>query len=204
MKSIEDVMRLAPVIPVLVIEDAAHAVPVAGALVRGGLPVLEVTLRTAAALDVIRAMKTVPGAVVGAGTVLNESALDDALVAGSEFIVSPGLTKGLARAAEAAKVPFRPGIATPSDIMKGLDLGLDRFKFFPAEANGGIPALKAISAPFGSVRFCPTGGITSATAADWLALDSVLCCGGSWLVGKGDPDVAAIEAAARSAAALAR
>lgn len=204
MKSIEEVMRLAPVIPVLVIEDAAHAVPVAEALVRGGLPVLEVTLRTAAALDVIRAMKTVPGALVGAGTVLNEYALDDALSAGSEFIVSPGLTKSLARAAEAARVPFLPGIATPSDIMRGLDLGLDRFKFFPAEANGGIPALKAISAPFGSVRFCPTGGITAATAADWLALDSVLCCGGSWLVGKGEPDVAAIEAAARSAAALAR
>lgn len=204
MKSIEEVMRLAPVIPVLVIEDAAHAVPVAEALVRGGLPVLEVTLRTAAALDVIRAMKTVPGALVGAGTVLNEYALDDALSAGSEFIVSPGLTKPLARAAEAAKVPFLPGIATPSDIMRGLDLGLDRFKFFPAEANGGIPALKAISAPFGSVRFCPTGGITATTAADWLALDAVLCCGGSWLVGKGEPDVAAIEAAARSAAALAR
>ena len=204
MKSIEQVMRLAPVIPVLVIEDVAHAVPVAEALVRGGLPVLEVTLRTAAALDVIRAMKTVPGALVGAGTVLNEYALDDALSAGSEFIVSPGLTKPLARAAEAAKVPFLPGIATPSDIMRGLDLGLDRFKFFPAKANGGIPALKAISAPFGSVRFCPTGGITAATAADWLSLDSVLCCGGSWLVGKGEPDVAAIEAAARSAAALAR
>ena len=204
MKSIESIMRLAPVIPVLVIEDVAHAVPVAEALVRGGLPVLEVTLRTAAALDVIRAMKTVPGAVVGAGTVLNEYALDDALSAGSEFIVSPGLTKGLARAAEAAKVPFLPGIATASDIMRGLDLGLDRFKFFPAEANGGIPAIKAIAAPFGSVRFCPTGGITAATAADWLALDAVLCCGGSWLVGKGEPDVAMIEAAARAAAALAR
>ncbi len=204
MKSIESIMRLAPVIPVLVIEDAAHAVPVAEALVRGGLPVLEVTLRTAAALDVIRAMKTVPGAVVGAGTVLNEYALDDALSAGSQFIVSPGLTKGLARAAEAAKVPFLPGIATASDIMRGLDLGLDRFKFFPAEANGGIPAIKAIAGPFGSVRFCPTGGITAATAADWLAVDAVLCCGGSWLVGKGEPDVTAIEAAARAAAALAR
>lgn len=205
MKAIEEIMRLAPVIPVLVIEDAAHAVPVAEALVRGGLPVLEVTLRTAAALDVIRAMKTVPGALVGAGTVLNEYALDDALSAGSEFIVSPGLTKGLARAAEAAKVPFLPGIATPSDIMCGLDLGLDRFKFFPAEANGGIPALKAIAGPFGSVRFCPTGGITPATAASWLALDAVLCCGGSWLVkGGGAPDVVAIEAAARAAAALPR
>ncbi len=204
MKPIEEIMRMAPVIPVLVIEDVAHAVPVAEALVRGGLPVLEVTLRTAAALDVIRAMKTVPGALVGAGTVLNEYALDDALSAGSEFIVSPGLTRELARAAEGAKVPFLPGIATPSDIMLGLDLGLDRFKFFPAEANGGIPALKAIAAPFGSVRFCPTGGITAATAPDWLGLDAVLCCGGSWLVGKGEPDVAAIEAAARAAAALAR
>lgn len=204
MKAIEQIMRLAPVIPVLVIDDVAHAVPVAEALVRGGLPVLEVTLRTAAALDVIRAMKTVPGAVVGAGTVLNEYALDDALAAGSEFIVSPGLTKGLARAAEAAQAPFLPGVATASDIMRGLDLGLDRFKFFPAEANGGIPALKAIAGPFGAVRFCPTGGITAATAADWLALDAVLCCGGSWLVGKGEPDVAAIEAAARTAAAFAR
>ncbi|MCZ8322060.1 MAG: bifunctional 4-hydroxy-2-oxoglutarate aldolase/2-dehydro-3-deoxy-phosphogluconate aldolase [Novosphingobium sp.] len=204
MTPIERIMRLAPVIPVLVIEDVAHAVPVAEALVRGGLPVLEVTLRTAAALDVIRAMKTVPGAMVGAGTVLNEYALDDALSAGSEFIVSPGLTKPLARATEAAKVPFLPGVSTPTDIMRGLDLGLDRFKFFPAEANGGIPALKAIAAPFGSVRFCPTGGITAATAAEWLALDSVLCCGGSWLVGKGAPDVATIEAAARAAAALAR
>jgi 2-dehydro-3-deoxyphosphogluconate aldolase/(4S)-4-hydroxy-2-oxoglutarate aldolase len=204
MTPIERIMRLAPVIPVLVIEDVAHAVPVAEALVRGGLPVLEVTLRTAAALDVIRAMKTVPGAMVGAGTVLNEYALDDALSAGSEFIVSPGLTKPLARAAEAAKVPFLPGVSTPTDIMRGLDLGLDRFKFFPAEANGGIPALKAIAAPFGSVRFCPTGGITAATAAEWLALDSVLCCGGSWLVGKGAPDVATIEAAARAAAALTR
>lgn len=208
MTPIEALMRKAPVIPVLVVEDAAHAVPIAQALVAGGLPVLEVTLRTAAALDVIRAMKTVPGAIVGAGTVLNEYALDDALAAGSEFIVSPGLTKGLARATEAAKVPFLPGVATPSDIMRGLDLGLDRFKFFPAEANGGIPALKAISAPFGPVRFCPTGGITASTAADWLALDAVLCCGGSWLVGPktvgGAPDVAAIEAAARAAATLGR
>ncbi|MFM5884211.1 MAG: bifunctional 4-hydroxy-2-oxoglutarate aldolase/2-dehydro-3-deoxy-phosphogluconate aldolase [Novosphingobium sp.] len=196
-------MRMAPVIPVLVIEDVAHARPIAEALVKGGLPVLEVTLRTAGALEVIREMKQVEGAVVGAGTVLNPHALEDALEAGSEFIVSPGLTDGLAKAAIAAGVPFLPGTATSSDIMRGLDLGLDRFKFFPAEANGGIPALKAIAAPFGSVRFCPTGGITAATAPDWLALDAVLCCGGSWLVQKGSPDVAAIEAAARAAAGLA-
>lgn len=204
MSPIENIMRMAPVIPVLVIEDAAHAAPIAEALVKGGLPVLEVTLRTASALDVIREMKQVPGAIVGAGTVLNEHALDDALDAGSEFIVSPGLTEGLVKAAQALGAPLLPGVATASDVMRGLDLGLDRFKFFPAEANGGIPALKAISAPFGMARFCPTGGITQATAADWLALDAVLCCGGSWLVGKGAPDLAAIEAAARAAAALAQ
>ncbi len=204
MTAIEQIMRLAPVIPVLTIEDAAQARSIAEALVRGGLPVLEVTLRTSSALDVIREMKQVPGAIVGAGTVLNEHALRDALDAGSEFIVSPGLTDSLAKAALAAKVPFLPGTATSSDIMRGLDLGLDRFKFFPAEANGGIPALKAIAAPFGMVRFCPTGGITPQTAPDWLALDAVLCCGGSWLVPKGPPDVAAIESAARAAAGLPR
>jgi 2-dehydro-3-deoxyphosphogluconate aldolase/(4S)-4-hydroxy-2-oxoglutarate aldolase len=200
---IEQIMRSAPVIPVLVIEDVAHAVPIARALVAGGLPVLEVTLRTARALEVIREMKQVPGAIVGAGTVLNEHALEDALAAGSEFIVSPGLTDSLAKAAIAGDIPFLPGVATASDVMRGLDLGLDRFKFFPAEANGGIPALKAISAPFAMARFCPTGGITQASAPDWLALDTVLCCGGSWLVGKGPPDVVAIEAAARAARALA-
>jgi 2-dehydro-3-deoxyphosphogluconate aldolase/(4S)-4-hydroxy-2-oxoglutarate aldolase len=204
MSRIEDIMRLAPVIPVLVIEDVAHAAPIAAALVAGGLRVLEVTLRTASALEVIREMKQVPGAIVGAGTVLNPHALQDALDAGSEFIVSPGLTEPLAKAAIAANVPFLPGIATASDIMRGLDLGLDRFKFFPAEANGGIPALKAIAAPFGAVRFCPTGGITAATAHDWLALEAVLCCGGSWLVPKGLPDFAGIEAAARSAAGFAQ
>ncbi len=204
MSPIEAIMRKAPVIPVLVIDNVAHARPIAEALVAGGLPVLEVTLRTADALDVIREMKQVHGAIVGAGTVLNPHALEDALNAGSEFIVSPGLTDGLAKAAIAAGVPFLPGTATSSDIMRGLDLGLDRFKFFPAEANGGIPALKAIAAPFGAVRFCPTGGITAASASDWLALDAVLCCGGSWIVPKGPPDVAAITAAARAAAALAQ
>ncbi len=204
MTRIEDIMRTAPVIPVLVIEDVAQAAPIAAALVAGGLRVLEVTLRTASALEVIREMKQIPGAIVGAGTVLNEHALQDALDAGAEFIVSPGLTDTLAKATIGANVPYLPGIATASDIMRGLDLGLDRFKFFPAEANGGIPALKAIAAPFGAVRFCPTGGITAATAPAWLALEAVLCCGGSWLVPKGPPDVAAIEAAARFAAGFAR
>jgi len=199
---IETIMRTAPVIPVLVIDEVRYAASIAEALVKGGLRVLEVTLRTADALEVIREMKQVEGAIVGAGTVLNEHALADSLEAGSEFIVSPGLTDSLAKATIAAEVPYLPGIATSSDIMRGLDLGLDRFKFFPAEANGGIPALKAIAAPFGMARFCPTGGITAATAADWLALEPVLCCGGSWLVPKGVPDLAAIEAAARAAAAL--
>lgn len=202
MSPIETIMRTAPVIPVLVIDEVRYAASIAEALVKGGLRVLEVTLRTADALEVIREMKQVEGAIVGAGTVLNEHALADALEAGSEFIVSPGLTDSLAKATIAAEVPYLPGIATSSDIMRGLDLGLDRFKFFPAEANGGIPALKAIAAPFGMARFCPTGGITAATAADWLALEPVLCCGGSWLVPKGVPDLAAIEAAARAAAAL--
>ena len=204
MTPIENLMRAAPVIPVLVIEDIAHAVPVARALVAGGLPVLEVTLRTPCAIDAIREMKQVEGAIVGAGTVLNPADLDRALAAGSEFIVSPGLTPALGQAAVASGVPFLPGTANASDIMLGLDLGLTRFKFFPAEASGGIAALKAIAAPFGMAKFCPTGGITLATAPNWLALDAVLCVGGSWLAPKGVPDEAAIEAAARAAAALPR
>jgi 2-dehydro-3-deoxyphosphogluconate aldolase / (4S)-4-hydroxy-2-oxoglutarate aldolase len=202
--TIDQVMRLAPVIPVLVIEDVGHAEPIARALVAGGLPVLEVTLRTPCALDAIRAMKAVPGAKVGAGTVLNPGELDAALDAGAEFIVSPGLTRQLGDAAVDRGVPFLPGTANAGDIMLGLDLGLSRFKFFPAEASGGIAALKAIAAPFAMARFCPTGGITQATAPDWLTLDAVLCVGGSWLVSRGAPDPAAIEAAARAAAALAR
>ncbi len=203
MTAIEEIMRMAPVIPVLVIEDVAHALPIARALVTGGLPVLEVTMRTPCALDAIREMKQVSGAVVGAGTVLNPADLDAALEAGSEFIVSPGLTKKLGKAAIASDMPFLPGTANAGDIMLGLDLGLNRFKFFPAEASGGIAALKAIAAPFGQARFCPTGGITQQTAPQWLALDAVLCVGGSWLVPKGPPDPAAIEEAARAARALA-
>lgn len=204
MSNPEAVMKLAPVIPVLVIDDVSLAVPIARALVAGGLPALEVTLRTPCALDVIREMKQVPGAVVGAGTVLNPRELDAALEAGAEFIVSPGLTPALGKAAVEAGVPFLPGTANASDIMLGLDLGLTRFKFFPAEASGGIKALSAIAAPFGMAKFCPTGGITQASAPDWLALDAVLCVGGSWIVPKGAPDEAKIEATARAAAALVR
>ncbi len=200
--NIDAIMRIAPVIPVLVIDDPAQARPIAEALVAGGLRVLEVTLRTAAALEVIAEMARVEGAIVGAGTVLNPADLGAAIAAGARFIVSPGLTETLGRAAVASRIPFLPGIASAGDLMRGLDLGLDRFKFFPATAAGGLPALKALAAPFGMVRFCPTGGITQATAPDWLAEPAVLCVGGSWLVGKGAPDVAAITAAAKAAAAL--
>lgn len=202
MTAIEPIMRMGPVIPVLVIDDVASGVAIAEALVAGGLRVLEVTLRTTAALDVIRAMKQVPGAVVGAGTVLNVRDLDAAIAAGAEFIVSPGLTEKLTQAALDREIPFLPGVANAGDIMRGLDLGLTRFKFFPAEAAGGLKALKALAAPFGQVRFCPTGGITLASAPEWLAEEAVLCVGGSWLVGKGAPDRVAIETAARAAATL--
>ncbi len=202
MKSIETIMRTSPVIPVLVIEDVAHAKPIAEALVAGGLRVLEVTLRTAAALDVIREMRKVPGAIVGAGTVLNEADLRASIDAGSEFIVSPGLTEPLGKAAIASGIPFLPGIANAGDIMRGLDLGLRHFRFFPAEASGGLPALKALAAPFGQALFCPTGGISLASAPQWLALEPVLCVGGSWVVPKGAPDAAAITAAAAQSAAL--
>jgi 2-dehydro-3-deoxyphosphogluconate aldolase/(4S)-4-hydroxy-2-oxoglutarate aldolase len=199
---IDEVMGLAPVVPVLVVDDVADAVPLAEALVAGGLYALEVTLRTPAALDVIAAMAQVPGAVVGAGTVLNPRDLDAAVAAGARFIVSPGLTEQLAHAAALAEVPFLPGIANAGDIMRGLDLGLTRFKFFPAMAAGGLPALKALSAPFGGVRFCPTGGISAATAPEWLAHEAVACVGGSWIAGRGERDWAAIAARAKAAAAL--
>lgn len=202
MNTIDQLMRTAPVIPVIVIDDIAHAVPLAEALVAGGLRVLEVTLRTPAALDAIRAMKQVEGAIVGAGTVTNPRELDAALAAGSEFIVSPGLTEPLGKAAIAAGVPFLPGIANAGDIMRGMDLGLDRFKFFPAMAAGGLPALKALAAPFGQCRFCPTGGISLDNAAEWLAFDPVLCVGGSWVSPKGAPDKPMIEALAKEAFAL--
>jgi 2-dehydro-3-deoxyphosphogluconate aldolase / (4S)-4-hydroxy-2-oxoglutarate aldolase len=202
MRGIEDIMRLAPVIPVLVIEDAADAEAIARALVGGGLRVLEVTLRTPAALEAIAEMRKVEGAVVGAGTVLNPDQLEKSRAAGAEFIVSPGLTEPLGRAAVETGIPFLPGVATAGDLMRGLDLGLNHFKFFPAETSGGIPALKALAGPFGGVRFCPTGGITQASAPAWLALEPVLCVGGSWLVPKGPVDPAGIQALARAAASL--
>jgi 2-dehydro-3-deoxyphosphogluconate aldolase / (4S)-4-hydroxy-2-oxoglutarate aldolase len=202
MKDVEVIIKLAPVIPVLIIDDVAHARPIAEALVAGGLRALEVTLRTPVALDAIREMAKVEGAVVGAGTVLNEHDLYASVQAGARFIVSPGLTEPLSKKALASGIPFLPGVATAGDIMRGLDIGLCRFKFFPAAAAGGIPALKAFSSPFPQCRFCPTGGITQENAAEWLALDTVSCVGGSWLVPRGSPDPITITAAARKAARL--
>jgi len=199
MTDIADIMRTSAVIPVLVIDDAATARPLAEALVAGGLRVLEVTMRTAAALDAIREMKQVPGAIVGAGTVVNTEQFEQVMNAGAEFIVSPGLTERLATPIIDSGVPFLPGIANAADIMTGLDLGLTHFKFFPAEANGGLKALKALAAPFYQCSFCPTGGITEASAPEWLAFAPVLCVGGSWVTGGSMADV---EAKARAAAAL--
>lgn len=202
MRSIEAIMRTSPVIPVLVVEEVRHAKPIAEALVAGGLRVLEVTLRTPCALEALQEMKQVEGAIVGAGTVLNAADLRAAIDAGAEFIVSPGLTEPLGKAAIDSGIPFLPGIANSGDIMRGLDLGLQHFKFFPAMASGGLPALKALAGPFGQVRFCPTGGITPQTAPEWLDFDPVLCVGGSWLVGKGSPNSADIMSNAQAASAL--
>ena len=196
------VMQISPVIPVLVIDNVAYARPIAEALVAGGLRALEVTLRTPCALEVIAEMTKVEGAIVGAGTVLNEGDLKASLDAGATFIVSPGLTEPLGKAAIASGIPFLPGIANAGDIMRGLDMGLTHFKFFPAEAAGGIKALKSLAAPFYQARFCPTGGVTQASAPDWLSIEAVLCVGGSWIVPAGAPDVAAITAAAKAASAL--
>ena len=199
MTDILTIMRTSPVIPVLVIHDAATARGLAQALVAGGLKVLEVTMRTPAALDAIAEMKQVPGAIVGAGTVVTEDQFRAVHDAGAEVIVSPGLTERLGRTIIDSGTAFLPGIATAGDIMRGLDLGLTHFKFFPAETSGGLPALKALAAPFNQCRFCPTGGITEATAPDWLAFGPVECVGGSWIA---SGTMAEVELKARAAAAL--
>ncbi|MCP3733028.1 bifunctional 4-hydroxy-2-oxoglutarate aldolase/2-dehydro-3-deoxy-phosphogluconate aldolase [Sphingomonas sp. MG17] len=196
-------MRTSAVIPVLVIDDASTARPLAEALVRGGLKVLEVTLRTPAALDAIREMKQVTGAIVGAGTVVSTDQFAQVMDAGAEFIVSPGLTERLGSVIVESGVPFLPGVASAGDIMRGYDLGLRHFKFFPAETSGGLRALKALAAPFHEAKFCPTGGISPATAPDWLGFDPVLCVGGSWVTPKG-ASMDEIEQLARGAVALPR
>lgn len=175
------VCALAPVIPVLIVDDVAHAAPLAEALVAGGLPALEVTLRTPAALDVIRAMADVEGGVVGAGTLRTAADVKAAVAAGARFGVSPGLSPAVMDAAEDAGLPMLPGVATPSEAMAAADRGLEILKFFPAEANGGIPVLKAWASPLAGLKFCPTGGVGPGNVADYLALPNVVCVGGSWV-----------------------
>ncbi|MDP5086782.1 MAG: bifunctional 4-hydroxy-2-oxoglutarate aldolase/2-dehydro-3-deoxy-phosphogluconate aldolase [Yoonia sp.] len=199
------VCLLAPVVPVLVIDDASIAADLARALIAGGLPALEVTLRTPAALDAIREMASVPGGVVGAGTLLTPKDVEDAKAAGATFGVSPGATDRLLDACEANDLPLLPGTATASEAMRLLERGYTVQKFFPAEANGGVPALKAIGAPIPQVKFCPTGGVSLRNAGDYLALSNTLCVGGSWVAPKElvlAGDWAGITALAKEAAAL--
>jgi 2-dehydro-3-deoxyphosphogluconate aldolase/(4S)-4-hydroxy-2-oxoglutarate aldolase len=175
-----EICGLAPVIPVIVVKDVAHAVPLAKALVAGGLPVLEVTLRTPAALEAIRAMAAVEGGVVGAGTLLTPADVRAAKEAGALFGVSPGITDELLAACEAEELPLLGGVATVSEAMRMLARGYDVCKFFPAEANGGAPALKSFAGPLPQMHFCPTGGVSTKNAHDYLSLPNVLCVGGSW------------------------
>ncbi|EEE38216.1 2-dehydro-3-deoxyphosphogluconate aldolase/4-hydroxy-2-oxoglutarate aldolase [Rhodobacteraceae bacterium KLH11] len=198
-----EICALAPIIPVLVVDDAAHARPLAEALVAGGLPALEVTLRTPAALDVIRAMAEVPGGVVGAGTLITPEDVRAAKAAGAQFGVSPGATDALIAACEAEGLPLLPGAATATEAMALLEKGYDMLKFFPAEASGGAPALKAIGAPLPQISFCPTGGVSPDNANSYLSLPNVVCAGGSWVAPKQmvqNGDWAGIETLARAAA----
>lgn len=202
-----EICLLAPVVPVLVVHDVAHARPLAQALVAGGLPTLEVTLRTPVALEAIAEMSQVAGGVVGAGTLLTPADVQAAKAAGAQFGVSPGATDTLLDACEAADLPLLPGAATSSEVMRLLERGYSVQKFFPAEANGGAPALKSIAGPLPQVSFCPTGGVSLTNAPNYLSLPNTLCVGGSWvapqnLIDAGDWD--GITELARQAAALAR
>ncbi len=203
---LESVLALAPVVPVVVIEDVAHAVPLARALVAGGTPAIEVTLRTPAALEAIRAIAAeVEGAHVGAGTVLDGAQYEAAVKAGATFIVSPGSTPALLDAAAQQPVPLLPGAASASEAMNLLEHGYTLQKFFPAEAAGGVAMLRSLGGPLPGIRFCPTGGVKPDNAREYLALPNVICVGGSWLtptklVQAGD--WTAIERLAREAAAL--
>lgn len=180
--SIKEVMTTSPVMPVMVINHLEHAVPLARALVDGGLKVLEITLRTPVALECIRRIKAeVPDAIVGAGTIINPHTLYQAIDAGAEFIVSPGITENLLNEALASGVPILPGVITPSEVMRLLEKGINAMKFFPAEAAGGIPMLKSLGGPLPQVTFCPTGGVNPKNAPEYLALKNVACVGGSWM-----------------------
>jgi 2-dehydro-3-deoxyphosphogluconate aldolase/(4S)-4-hydroxy-2-oxoglutarate aldolase len=179
--TLDDIMALSPVIAVVTIREARHAGGLTAALVAGGIRAVEITLRTAASLDAIRAASGVPGAVIGAGTCVIRAQIDAAAAAGAAFAVSPGATPRLLQDAKDAPIPLLPGIATASELMAALELGYDRLKFFPAESAGGPAAIKALGAPFPKVRFCPTGGITPQNAPNYLVLGNVACVGGSWL-----------------------
>ncbi|MFE0799042.1 bifunctional 4-hydroxy-2-oxoglutarate aldolase/2-dehydro-3-deoxy-phosphogluconate aldolase [Streptomyces sp. NPDC058812] len=204
--STPSVLDLAPVVPVVVVDDLADAVPLARALVAGGLPAIEVTLRTPVALDAIRAIAAeVPGAVVGAGTVITPEQVGEVVAAGARFLVSPGWTDGLLEAMRASGVPFLPGVSTTSEVVALLERGVREMKFFPAEAAGGTAYLKALAAPLPQARFCPTGGIGPASAPEYLALPNVGCVGGSWMLPKdavADRDWERVERLAREAAGL--
>ncbi|MGW4550746.1 bifunctional 4-hydroxy-2-oxoglutarate aldolase/2-dehydro-3-deoxy-phosphogluconate aldolase [Streptomyces violaceorubidus] len=200
------VLDLAPVVPVVVVDDLADAVPLARALVAGGLPAIEVTLRTPVALDAIRAIAgEVPDAVVGAGTVITAEQVAQVVAAGARFLVSPGWTDALLEAMRASGVPFLPGVSTTSEVVALLERGVREMKFFPAEAAGGTAYLKALAAPLPQARFCPTGGIGPDSAPEYLALPNVGCVGGSWMLPKdavAGRDWGRVEALARAAAAL--
>ena len=206
-KRAREICSLAPIVPVLVVEDASKARPLAEALVAGGLPALEVTLRTPAALEVIAEMSKVKGGVVGAGTLVTPDDVRAAKDAGATFGVSPGATDELIHACEALDLPLLAGAATASEAMRLLARGYDMLKFFPAEASGGAPALKAIGAPLPQISFCPTGGVSPANAQSYLALSNVLCAGGSWVAPAdlvAQDDWAAIERLAQAASTLGR
>jgi 2-dehydro-3-deoxyphosphogluconate aldolase/(4S)-4-hydroxy-2-oxoglutarate aldolase len=205
--AIAGICAMAPVIPVIVIDRAADAVPLARTLVAAGLPVLEVTLRTPAALAAIAAMAAVPGAVVGAGTVLSGEDAAAAAASGARFAVSPGATPALVAGCAAAGLPLLPGAATASEAMVLAEAGFATLKFFPAEPAGGLAYLRALAGPLPQLRFCPTGGISAATAGDWLALPTVACVGASWVAPQAmiaAGDWAGIGARATAAAALRR
>ncbi|MFF8656186.1 bifunctional 4-hydroxy-2-oxoglutarate aldolase/2-dehydro-3-deoxy-phosphogluconate aldolase [Streptomyces huasconensis] len=200
------VLDLAPVVPVVVVEDLADAVPMARALVAGGLPAIEVTLRTPVALDAIRAIAAeVPDAVVGAGTVISTRNVEDSVAAGARFLVSPGWTESLLAALRGSGVPFLPGVSTASEVVALLEHGVREMKFFPAEAAGGTAYLKSLGGPLPQARFCPTGGITAGTAPSYLALKNVGCVGGSWMLPSdavAARDWARVESLAREATPL--
>jgi len=178
-----DLFAMGPIVPVLVIKDVKDALPIAEALLAADIKVLEVTLRTPAALDVISTIaKHLPEAVVGAGTVTNRELLQRSSDAGAKFAISPGLTQDLLQAGKEGNTALIPGISSISELMDGIDSGYDHLKFFPAEASGGVKAIQSIGGPFPDIKFCPTGGINLNNVRDYLALPNVACCGGSWLV----------------------